>query len=86
MFNDILKTLPHNMSAPDIVDEPTLESAVQYIDEMDFSNIRMKLTKYVPLVCRVWSDDDYLNLQRAFEITQFIYEEEFGEKMLNIWQ
>ncbi|UJR52617.1 MULTISPECIES: glycine-rich domain-containing protein [Dickeya] len=156
MLDDILKTLPHSMCSPNVTNEPTLESAVQYIDEMDFSNIRMKLTNYDPLVCRVWSDDefsmveqyyknfiylnkkygkeikiivptvevdefwhhhildtrsyikdsmnifgyyfhhypyfgmrgddDYLNLQRAFEVTQFIYEEEFGEKMLNIWQ
>lgn len=31
------------------------------------------------------SDDDHKNLDKAFEITQMIYEGEFGEKILDVW-
>jgi hypothetical protein len=31
------------------------------------------------------SDEDYTNLKDAFNLTQEIYEAEFGEKMVDIW-
>ncbi|ANJ96313.1 hypothetical protein ADP72_14110 [Serratia plymuthica] len=31
------------------------------------------------------SDEDYKNLNEAFEITQIIYEEEFGERIQRVW-
>jgi hypothetical protein len=155
MLDDIAKTLPHNMSIPRTGKKPSLENAVSYINLMDFSDLKNKLSLKNKLISRVWSQKEleiteqyyknflYLNkkyghevkvivptlevdefwhhhildtrsyirdcdnifgyyfhhypyfgmrseadnenLEKAFELTQAIYEAEFGEKILNIW-
>jgi hypothetical protein len=155
MLEDIAKTLPHSMFNENIKDEPSLDDAVKYIDNMNFHLLRVKLTQADPLISRVWtneefhlveqyyknflylnkkygrkikvivpslavdefwhhhildtrsytidtenifgyyfhhypyfgirSNEDYKNLNIAFEVTQYIYKEEFGEEMRSIW-
>ncbi|GKW25098.1 hypothetical protein PEC311524_26920 [Pectobacterium carotovorum subsp. carotovorum] len=155
MLDNIVKTLPHSMNVNLTGKEPSLEDAVNYIDSIDFSALKNKLSRNDPLISRVWSDkelimaeqyyknflylnkkynkevkvivpsiaidefwhhhildtrkyiydcdnifgyyfhhypyfgmrgdDDYKNLKIAFELTQEIYESEFGEKIVDIW-
>ncbi|WP_145534517.1 glycine-rich domain-containing protein [Yersinia thracica] len=155
MLEKIAETLPHSMIVDSQTHYPTLESAVNYIDSMEFVELKNKLSRQDPLISRVWtldelnlteqyyknflylnkkygekikvivptlsidefwhhhildtrsyfkdcqgifgyyfhhypyfgmrSDDDYKNLNEAFEITQVIYEEEFGERIKAVW-
>ncbi|MBS4430554.1 glycine-rich domain-containing protein-like [Pectobacterium punjabense] len=155
MLDNIVKTLPHSMNVNLTGQEPSLEDAVNYIDSIDFSALKNKLSRNDPLISRVWSNkelimteqyyknflylnkkynkevkvivpsiaidefwhhhildtrsyiydcdnifgyyfhhypyfgmrgnDDYKNLKIAFELTQEIYELEFGEKIVDIW-
>ncbi|MGE0973347.1 glycine-rich domain-containing protein (plasmid) [Klebsiella sp. WOUb02] len=155
MMDDIAKTLPHSMEIALTGREPTLEEAVEYIDKLDFTELKNKLSKSDELIFRVWSEKelqmteqyyknflylnkkyndvvkvivpslaidefwhhhildtrsyirdcnnifgyyfhhypyfgmrgetDYHNLRTAFDVTQQIYEVEFGEKIIDIW-
>ncbi|WP_233267980.1 glycine-rich domain-containing protein [Pantoea agglomerans] len=155
MLEEIAKTLPHSMEVKLSGNEPSLEDAIEYINNMQFTELRKKLSQYDPLISRVWSekellmteqyyknflylnkkyrdvvkvivpslavdefwhhhildtrsyikdsnnifgyyfhhypyfgmrsDEDYTNLKDAFNLTQEIYEAEFGEKMVDIW-
>lgn len=53
-YDDIVKTLPHDMSMPKMDNEPSLEESVIYINRLDFSGIKDKLTKPDPTVSRLW--------------------------------
>ncbi|EFW82819.1 MULTISPECIES: glycine-rich domain-containing protein [Pseudomonas syringae group] len=54
-YDAIAATLPHSMEIPNLENEPSLEYAVQYIENIDFSLIFNKLCSGDPLLCRRWS-------------------------------
>lgn len=55
-YERIVKTLPHEMDEANQAERgPSIASAVKYIDEMDFSLVKLKLTAHDPLLCRKWS-------------------------------
>ncbi|WP_241613877.1 glycine-rich domain-containing protein [Rosenbergiella epipactidis] len=66
MLEDIASTLPHSMDVFEVENEPTLEEAVNYIDEMDFTLLKDKLSRNDPLTCRVWS-------KKELEMTEQYY-------------
>lgn len=156
MLDEIAKTLPHSMLIDDSIIIPSLDEAIDYIDQLDFTELKKKLSQPDPLISRVWtekelvmteqhyknflyinkkygksvkvivpslaidefwhhhildtrrytldslrifgyyfhhypyfgtrSNEDYENLNSAFEITQKIYEAEFGERIIDAWQ
>ena len=55
-YKNIAKTLPHSMEPlTNDANHPTLEEAVNYINNIDFSSIAEKLCSADPLLCRKWS-------------------------------
>lgn len=55
-YKNIADTLPHSMASPkDDKGYPTLQEAVDYINNIDFSTLREKLCSKDRLLCRTWS-------------------------------
>ncbi|EJL6424194.1 hypothetical protein NMS20_003447, partial [Vibrio cholerae] len=71
MLDEIAKTLPHSMLIDDSIIIPSLDEAIDYIDQLDFTELKKKLSQPDPLISRVWTEKELVMTEQHYK--NFLY-------------